>query len=255
MKKETFLSLAIVLLYTVWYSTANAQSVVKIAAAANLRYALEEIEAKYEAENKDTELQINYGSSGMFFQQISSGAPYNLFLSADEGFPTKLKEAGRNIGEAEVYACGKLALYALNIDSKDLTIELLTEPSVKRIAIANPRTAPYGDRSVELLKKIKVWDDIQKKVIYGESISQTAQFATTGNTDVGFVALSLLLNPNETLKGNYYIIPQELYTPIAQAGILVKQNTPCEEAKSFFEYILSPACNDIWNKYGYSTMQ
>ncbi len=244
-----------VLLFSAWSSTIKAQSVVKVAAAANLRYALEEIERRYESENKEVELQINYGASGMFFQQISSGAPYNLFLSADEEFPAKLKEADKAIGETKVYACGQLALYSRTIPTEELTLDLLKESKVRRIAIANPRTAPYGERSVELLKASGAWPTIEKKVIYGESISQTAQFATTGNTEVGFVALSLLLNPNESLKGGYVIIPQESYTPISQAGVLIRQKSPNEAAKAFFDYILSPECHDIWEKFGYSTPQ
>lgn len=242
-----------VLLFTTKLTFAESKSVVKVAAAANLRYAMEEIKRIYEGKNADVDLQINYGASGMFFQQITNGAPYDLFLSADDLFPIKLKEAGRTIGESLIYACGKLALYGVGDGVDKMGLELLTDPSTKRIAIANPRTAPYGSRSIDLLKAQGLWEAIERKVIYGDSISQTAQFATTGNADLGFVALSLLLNPEVELKGSYYEIPQNLYEPIVQAGILIKQRNSNEEAEKFFKYILSPECSEIWDKYGYTT--
>ncbi|MFR9602632.1 MAG: molybdate ABC transporter substrate-binding protein [Rikenellaceae bacterium] len=253
MKRGVILSLATILLCTGITSQLSGQGVVRIAAAANLRYAMEEIEANYESANSGVDIQINYGASGMFFQQISNGAPYNLFLSADEGFPAKVVEAGLAQGEAQVYACGALALYGLRDDVDAKGLVLLKDASIRKISIANPRTAPYGARSVELLKAQGMWDDLEKRVIYGESISQAAQFATTGNVDLGFVALSLLLDPKTKIKGSYYKIPQELYAPIAQAGVLIKQKSECAEAAKFFEYILSPACTEVWDKYGYFT--
>lgn len=255
MKKNYFCALLTVALVVACFMV-QAQTVVKVAAAANLRYAMEEIETMYESENSGIDLQINYGASGMFFQQISHGAPYNLFLSADEEFPSQLKSLNQTEGDPKVYACGKLALYSLNMaDVKSRGLEILKDAGVKRIAIANPRTAPYGERSVDLLEDMGLWGELESKVIYGESISQAAQFATTGNTDLGFLALSLLLNPNVKLTGSYYIIPDELYTPIAQAGVVIKQSCSTAQAQAFFDYILSPACSGVWDKYGYSTMK
>lgn len=256
MKKNYLLALAIAVLGVANISLAQAQTVVKVAAAANLRNAMEQIETQYEAANAGIDLQINYGASGMFFQQISHGAPYNLFLSADEGFPAQLEAAGHVVGTPKVYACGKLALYGLNAsDVESRGLEMLKDESVKRIAIANPRTAPYGERSVDLLESLGLWSGIEGKVIYGESISQAAQFATTGNADLGFLALSLLLNPSAKVEGYYYIIPTDMYAPIAQAGVVVKQSSGTAEAAAFFEYILSPACSEIWAQYGYSTLE
>ncbi len=229
----------------------DAKSVVKVAAAANLRYALTEIEAIYEAKFSDVDLQINYGASGTFYQQILNGAPYDLFLSADDILPTKLMEANVTSSESCVYACGKLALYGLQGDIDKLGMGALSQASVERIAIANPRTAPYGTRSVEILKDLDLWSTLESRIVYGDSIAQAAQFATTGNCQVGFVALSLLLNPEVELKGSYYIIPEDLYKPIAQAGIVLKAGVATE----FFEFMLGAECQATWDKYGYSTLK
>ncbi len=243
----------LVLLFICAISTlsAVAQKTVKIAAAANLRYALSEIENLYESKNSDIDLQINYGASGTFYQQIVNGAPFELFLSADDILPQKLKEAKVTDSESRIYACGKLAIYSLSYDIHTLGIELLESPKIGRIAIANPRTAPYGTRSLETLKSLNLWDKLERRVVYGDSIAQTAQFAMSGNCDLGFVALSLLLKPDSELKGSYYIIPENLYKPIAQAGIVLKDG----QATKFFDFILSPECKSVWDKYGYSTPQ
>lgn len=231
--------------------SAQAKTVVRVAAAANLRYVMEQIEKLYERENSQIDLQINYGASGTFYQQIINGAPFNLFLSADDILPDKLKSTNLTIGNARAYACGQLAIYSLRRDVARLGLSVLEDKSLKRISIANPQTAPYGSRSVELLKALGLWSGMEKKVVYGESIAQAAQFALTGNVDVGFVALSLLLNPETTLKGSYFIIPQKNYKPIAQAGVQIKQKTANQETKAFFDFILSDKCTVLWDKFGY----
>lgn len=249
MKCRITKQLALLFIFAVATLSATAKTTIKVAAAANLRYALSEIESKYEEIHKDVELQINYGASGTFYQQIISGAPYDLFLSADEILPQKLNEAGVTSSECHIYACGKLALYGLRSDIDSLRMEVIEQQSVARISIANPRTAPYGSRSVEILKSLHLWQTIEQKIVYGDSIAQAAQFAMSGNCEIGFVALSLLLNPDVDLKGSYYIIPEELYTPIAQAGIVLNEG----EATKFFDYLLSDECGEIWDKYGYTS--
>ncbi|MFR9619884.1 MAG: molybdate ABC transporter substrate-binding protein [Rikenellaceae bacterium] len=232
---------------------ANAQSVVRIrvAAAANLRYALTEIERAYESKFKGVYLEINYGASGTFYQQIINGASYDLFLSADDILPAKLKAEGITDGESVVYACGKLAIYGLEAGIQEQGLTILEREKLNRISIANPRTAPYGARSIEVLKSIGMWERLERRIVYGESIAQAAQFAMTGNCEVGFVALSLLLNPEAELKGSYFVIPEEMYTPIAQAGIVLKEGG----ATQLFEYLLGAECKTIWDKYGYSTAE
>lgn len=249
MKQRWSKLLALLIILGANILTTNAKSVLKIAAAANLRYALSEIESVYESKFSDIDLQINYGASGAFYQQIINGASFDLFLSADNILPSKLKEIGATSSESHIYACGKLALYGVQENINELGMSVLELPTTTRISIANPRTAPYGTRSVELLKALGLWSKLEGNIVYGDSIAQAAQFAMTGNCNVGFVALSLLLNPDKELIGSYFIIPEDLYSPIAQAGIVLKEG----KGENFFEYILSPECQVIWDKYGYST--
>lgn len=230
---------------------ASGQSTIKVAAAANLRYVLSEIEQIYESKFQGVDLQINYGASGTFYQQIVNGAPYDLFLSADDVRPVKLNEVGVTSYQSVVYACGKLALYGLRDDVAEVGLKLLEQNGNGRIAVANPRTAPYGARSVEILKSLGLWSSLEKRIVYGDSIAQAAQAAMTGNCEVGFVALSLLLNPDAKLKGSYFVIPQDMYEPIAQAGIVIKDGA----ATKFFEFILSKECKTVWEKYGYSSLK
>ncbi len=247
--------LILILLCIMGINQVSGKTIVRVAAAANLRYVMEEIEKVYEAKNAEIDLQINYGASGTFYQQIVNGAPFNLFLSADNILPSKLKDANITLGEDRAYACGKLAIYSLSKDMKTLKMDALKDKSLKRIAIGNPRTAPYGSRSVDLLKAMGLWTDLQKKLVIGDSIAQAAQFAMSGNADLGFVALSLLLNPEVTLKGSYYIIPESDYKPIEQSGVIIKQKAANKQAEDFFKFILSENCQKIWEKYGYSPAQ
>ena len=230
--------------------TVSAQKV-NVAAAANLRYVLEEIKTAYVKQNPKAKVNLTFGASGMLVQQIQNGASFDLFMAADNEFPLKLKEKGLTTGNMSTYAFGKLAIYSTTLDVEKLGLAALKDPSVKKIAIANPATAPYGERAEELLKTLKLYEMLKPKIITGENISQTAQFAFTGNAEIGFIALSLALAPEMTGKGNYYIIPQNQYKPIEQACILIKTQVVNTEASKFRKYILSPATKAIWEKWGY----
>ena len=225
---------------------------VNVAAAANLRYVLEEIKTEYQKQNPKSKINLTFGSSGNLVQQILNGASFDFFMAADNMFPLKLKEKGATSGDMKTYAFGKLAMYSTTLDvNKGLSI--LSDPSVRKISIAKPETAPYGDRSVELLKSQKLYDGLKSKVVFADNISQAAQFAFTGNAEIGFVALSLALAPDMMGKGQYHIVDQSLYTPVEQACILIKQPVANSEAKKFMNYVLSPATTAIWGKYGYSS--
>jgi len=137
----------------------------------------------------------------------------------------------------------------LDVDKTGLAA--LKDPSVKKVAIANPETAPYGERSIELLKSQKLYESLKSKIVLGENISQAAQFAFTGNAEIGFIALSLALAPEMTGKGSYYIVPQNMYKPIEQACILIKTPVLNTEVAKFKKYVLSPATKAIWEKWGY----
>lgn len=228
----------------------KAQSV-HVAAAANLRYVLEEIKGSYQKKYPSATVNLSFGSSGTLTQQILNGASYDLFLSADNVYPHKIAEKKLAAGPVSMYAFGKLALYSSTINvSKGLKV--LTDPTVKRIAIANPETAPYGKRSVEILEKQALYKIIKSKIIWGENIAQTIQFASTGNAEVGLVALSLLKTPEISGKGYVFVIPDSMYLPIEQSGVLLKQASENSEAARFMNYILSAQSKPIWEKYGYS---
>jgi len=225
---------------------------VNIAAAANLRYVLEEIKTAYVKQYPKAKVNITFGASGMLVQQIMNGASFDFFMAADNEFPFKLKEKGLTTGAISTYAVGKLAIYSTTLDVEKLGLGVLKNQSVNKIAIANPETAPYGERSVELLKSQKLYEQLKSKIVLGENISQTAQFAFTGNVEIGFIALSLAMAPEMSGKGNYYIIPQNLYKPIEQACILIKTPVLNTEAAKFRKYVLSPETKGIWEKFGYS---
>jgi len=230
---------------------AQAQKV-NIAAAANLKYVLDEIKIAYLKQNPKAKVNLTFGASGMLVQQIANGASFDLFMAADNEFPLKLKEKGLTTGSMTTYAFGKLVLYSstLEVDKKGLAI--LKDPSVRKIAIANPETATYGTRTIELLKSMKLYDQLKSKIVIGENITQAAQFAYTGNAEIGFIALSLVLAPDMEGRGSYCIISPSLYKPIEQACILIKKPVVNTEAAKFKKFILSPATKGIWEKYGYT---
>ncbi|WP_071146742.1 molybdate ABC transporter substrate-binding protein [Bacteroides ihuae] len=231
--------------------TICAQKVVTVAAAANLRSVFTEIKAKYEKENPSVKIEVTFGSSGSLVQQILNGAAYDFFMAADKNFPLKLQGKGVTYGKVSTYAYGKLALWSSTIDVNK-GIGVLKESAVKRIGIAKPETAPYGDRAVELLKKQGLFDSFNTKIVYGDNISATAQYAFTGNVEVGFIALSLAMAPEMAGKGKCYVIPQNLYSPIEQACVLIKKPVRNLAAEKFMKYILGNSCDSLWEKYGYS---
>ena len=221
-----------------------------IAAAANLRYVLEEIKTQYIKENPKAEIQITYGASGTLTQQIINGAPFDLFLSADTVFPAKIEENGLASSEITTYCYGKVAIWSASLDvSKG--IDIVLSPEVKKIAIANPATAPYGESSVTALKNQNLYDKINAKIVWGENISQTAQFAFSGNAEIGFIALSLALAPEMKNKGAYYVLPEAICPPVQQAAVLIKGWEKNGEVDKFLKYLTSGKCKSTWEKYGY----
>ena len=227
--------------------SAQSQSV-KVAAAANLRFVFEEIKTSYAKVNPTVNVTANFGSSGALLQQILNGAEFDIFMAADNSFPAKLKDQGAASGEIKTYALGKLVLWSNTTDvSKGL--EILTGPAIKRIAIAKPELAPYGDRAIECLKSAGLYEKVKDKIIYADNISQTAQFAQTGNAEVAFLAMSLTQTPE--MKGSVHLIDPKLYKPVEQAMVLVKSLKINPEAAKFMKFVLSGNCKPIFEKNGY----
>lgn len=237
----------IILLLTALSISIQAQTV-KIAAAGNLKYILDEISVKYKVVNPKANIIINLGSSGTLYQQILNGADYDLFMAADKVYPDKLKAQGIVKGEVHTYAFGKLVLWSNTIDvSKG--IESLNNPEIHKIAIAKPDVAPYGNRAIECLKYYNILDAFKSKIVYADNIAQAAQFAQTGNAEVAFLALALVMAPD--MKGSYYVLDTKSYKPVEQAMVLVKTWQTNPEAAKFMKYILSEECKPIFEKYGF----
>ena len=202
----------VILIATLFFSVcmfANAQKSVKVAAAANLRDVFMEIKEVYEKENPGVKIDVTFGSSGNFVQQILNGASFDFFMAADKSFPLKLQNKGATYGKVGTYIYGKLAVWSNTIDVKK-GLDVLKTNAVKRISVANPETAPYGERAIELLKKQNIYDEVKAKIIYGDNISAAAQYAFTSNTEIGFIALSLAMSPEMKGKGKCYVVPQNL---------------------------------------------
>lgn len=222
---------------------------IKIAAAANLRFAMDEIKVKYITANPDDRLELIFGASGNLTQQIVNGAEFDLFMAADKEFPDKLKALNMVSGEVHVYALGKLVLWSNTLDISN-GLNTLTSQTVKRIAIPKPELAPYGNRAVECLKYYHLFDKVKDKLVYADNVAQTAQFVQTGNAEVGFLAYALIVAPN--MRGSYFVPDSLSYHPIEQAMVLIKKREHNPKATKFMKYILSPACKSTFEKYGYS---
>ena len=230
--------------------------VLKVAAAANLQYAMTEIEKIFEENQPDISLEISYGSSGNFFSQLSQLAPYDIFFSADTKYPRKLVEQGF-IAETDYfpYASGQIVLWVPEgspLDLKTSGIQILLDPAVKKIAIANPRLAPYGLAAVEAMQHFQLYDQIKDKLVLGENISQTAHFIESKAADVGVLAFSLVRVPERNDRGQYWKIPTDAYSQIIQAGGILKTSPHPAAARHFREFVLGPNGQEVLTRFGYS---
>jgi molybdate transport system substrate-binding protein len=228
---------------------AHAQTV-RIAAAGNLRYILEDIKTMYIKENPSVKIDVVFGASGTLTQQIINGANFDFFMAADKSFPDKLKEQGVASGDVKTYAFGKLVLWSSTLDvSKGL--DILLDKSVTKIAIAKPAVAPYGDRAVQCLKFYGLYEKVKDKIVYADNISQAAHYASTGNTEVGILAYALVMGPELKGKGTYIVLDTKSYKPVEQACVLIKSWEQNREAAKFMKFILSAECKPIFEKYGF----
>ncbi|HTB52162.1 MAG TPA: molybdate ABC transporter substrate-binding protein [Ferruginibacter sp.] len=242
------------LLITGLASVTKAQATsITIAAAADLKPAMDSIIEAYKLQDPTADIQVTYGSSGKFFEQISNDAPFDIFFSADIDYPNKLKDKNFTISDIKTYGYGQLVLWSKKIDPNIKKMNSLLDTNIVKIAIANPAHAPYGARAVESLKFYNLYDKLQSKFVLGENISQTAQFVTTGAADIGLVALSLALSPNMQKEGGkYYIIPDNSHSPLQQAYVILKHAQGNATAVKFYTFISSATAINIFTKYGFS---
>jgi molybdate transport system substrate-binding protein len=246
--------LALALLLAAPALAEGARKPVTVAAAANLKTAAEELKKAFEAEHPDVDVALTFGASGTFFAQLQNGAPFDVFLSADREFPAKVIEA--KLGSAadeRVYAFGKLVAWTppgatLDLEKKGLAG--LTDPGVRRIAMANPAVAPFGRATEAALVAAGVRDAVKEKLVLGTSVAQTAQFATTGAADVAFLPYSLTFG-KELAGGRVYVVPERLYPRIEQSGIVLSAAKEPALARAFLAFLGSEKGRAILAKYGY----
>jgi molybdate transport system substrate-binding protein len=224
-----------------------------IAAASDLTFVFPEVAARFQKDTGNS-VKFSFGSSGNFLSQIQNGAPFDMFFSADIGYPRKLEAAGlAEPGSLYEYAVGKLVLWVPRASTLDLKqgLAVLTEQSIRKIAIANPEHAPYGRAAVAAMKHDGVYDKVSGKLVMGENISQTAQFVQSGNADIGLLALSLAVAPNLKEKGRYELVPTSDYPPIEQAAVIVKSSKKIATAKQFLAYMKKPEIVSLMRDYGF----
>lgn len=224
---------------------------ITIAAAADLKFAMDEIVTAFKTANSADEIDVVYGSSGKFQTQIRQGAPYDLYFSADISFPRELAKDGFAASEVQPYAFGRIVLWSTGMDASKMTLASLSDGKIARIAIANPQHAPYGKRAEEALRASGMWEKVEPKLVYGENIAHTAQFVQTGNAQVGIIALALAVNPELASKGGYYLIPDKLHAPLEQGFVVTKRAEGNVLAKRFAEYMGGKSARAVMTKYGF----
>lgn len=226
-----------------------------IAAASNLKFAIEQIAAEFEASQK-SKVKLSFGSSGNFYRQIVQGAPFQIFMSADENFVLKLAQGGRTEDHGHLYAMGRIVVFAphrskLQVDPQLAGLKsALANGHIRRFAIAHPEHAPYGRAAEEALKKLGLWEAVQPRLVLGENVSQAAQFAAGGSAEGGILPYSLVLSPQIAKRGRYALIPADLHHPLLQRMALLRGAGPT--ARAFYRYLQSPPARAVFRRYGFS---
>jgi molybdate transport system substrate-binding protein len=224
-----------------------------IAAASDLKFALDSAVTAFKKGHPNARVDVTYGSSGKLFEQISHSAPFDLFFSADIEYPLNLKKKGIAVSDVHTYGVGRVVIWSQIMDPNKEQINSLLDKTIKKIAIANPQHAPYGRRAEEALKHYKVYDKVKSKLVYGENISQTAQFVTVGAAEAGIIALSLALSPAmKKLNGHYYVIPEEAHKPLRQGFVLLKNAERKSLAGDFKDFMLGEEAAKILNHFGFT---
>lgn len=248
-------SLAALILLLVLSGKLPAQAdAIAIAAASDLSSVFPELAARFRRETENP-VTFSFGSSGNFFAQIQNGAPFDLFFSADLGYPRELEAAGlAEPGTLQRYATGRIVLWVPAGSRLDVSkgLSVLLDPGVRKIAIANPRHAPYGRAAVAALRHEKSYERLERKLVLGENIAQTAQFVESGNANAGILALSLVAAPAMKGRGRYFEIPQAHYPPIEQAAVILRSSKHKQTARQFLEYLKKPEIVALLERYGFA---
>ncbi len=255
--KKDIIRILFMFCFLAGFISAKSQKKVTVAVAANMQYAMNELKAKFEKET-GIKVEVIIGSSGKFTQQIQEGAPFDVFISADTKYPQTLWQSKLTADTPKVYANGVLVLWTARNDLKpEVSLQLLLMDNVKKIAIANPKTAPYGIAAEEALKHYNLYNTLQKKLVYGESITQTNQFIMSQSADIGFTAKSAVLSDEMRGQGSWVEVAHNAYSPIEQAAVMLKHGaeTNKEASEKFYSYLYSSEAKKVYKKFGYIVKQ
>jgi molybdate transport system substrate-binding protein len=244
--------LALLLLLTGTFATG--QEIV-VAAAADMSAALPQLAAAYTKETGQT-VKLSFGSSGNLANQIRNGAPFDVFFSADEEYPQQLIAEGLASKDTLYrYAIGRLVLWVPSnslLDLSKLGMKALLDPSVKKISIANPATAPYGRAAEAALRHAGIYDQVSSRFVLGENVSQAAQFVESGNAQAGLIALSHALAPALKNKGRYWAVPLGAYPTLNQAAVVLSKSKQPDAARKFMEFLRTPEATSLLTSFGFS---
>ncbi|MEP7317773.1 MAG: molybdate ABC transporter substrate-binding protein [Panacibacter sp.] len=245
--------IAVLLLLSVGFVSFKEDKKVTVAVAANMQYVMNVLKSKFEKET-GIKVEVILGSSGKLTQQIQEGAPFDIFISADTKYPQTLWQSKLTSDKPKIYAKGILVLWTARNDLKpEINLQLLLMDNVKKIALANPKTAPYGLAAEEILKHYKLYNVLQKKLVFGESITQTNQFIMSQSADIGFTAKSAVLSDEMQGKGSWVEIEHKAYHDIDQAAVILKHGTETnkEASEKFYKYLYSAEAKKIYKQFGY----
>ena len=225
---------------------------VKVAVAANFVAPLRQIGAEFMRHSGHT-LQVTPGATGKLYAQIVNGAPFEVFLAADSATPARLEREGQaSAGSRFTYAVGRLVLWSAQPGLIDAAGEVLQRGNFRRLALANPKTAPYGAAALEVLQARGLYASLQEKFVYGENIAQTQQFVASGNAELGFVALSQVWQDGRLTSGSAWQVPPGLHAPLRQDVVLLKRGEHSTAARAFLDYLKSDAARQVITAYGYA---
>jgi molybdate transport system substrate-binding protein len=229
----------------------------RIAAAADLKFVLVDLVAAFEKSHPGATITVTTGSSGSFFAQLTNEAPFDLFLSADVSYPQRLVKGGQGVKESQFeYAIGHLVVWvpkdsALDVENRG--VDVLRDDAVQKIAVANPKTAPYGRAAFAALQSLQVHDVVEPRLVFGENVAQTAQMTESGGADVGIISLSLAVSPTLRDKGKYWKVPGDAHPPIVQGGVVLRWAQDAALAGEFRDFLLSAEGRTILGQYGFET--
>jgi len=232
-------------------STPACAGEVRAAVASNFSAPMERIVVLFQQESGHT-VKVSLGSSGKFYTQIKGGAPFDVFLSADEAIPKRLEQEGLAVGGSRfVYALGRLALWSAQPGFVDAKGSVLNRNGYNRLAIADPRLAPYGIAAKETLEKLTMWNAMQRKLVKGENITQTWQFVATENAELGFVALSQIMHDGKVSEGSWWLVPAEMHKPIRQSAVLLSGAKDQAASRVFLAFLKSEKAAAVMRGFGY----